>query len=104
MNESIPRINDAYDLDALAQRAFDTYYRNEKLSDYLDEDYTLDEVIYDDIHDLLHNGNQEDLFGLQYDPEQLDELALQLHDHTTELLSHLAPLIANLMINKENAR
>ena len=78
--------------DAVAKLCWDHYYKTEldnvqKIHDYLKgydrHDNTfenLTEALYDDIRDLLHNGNQEDLFGPMDDGTTADKLADELHD------------------------
>ena len=47
-----------------------------------------------DIHDMLHNGNDEDLFGADHD----DSLAEILHDYRNNELDRLSDAIADKLI------
>ena len=82
------------DLDRLATLAFNNYYATElntadAVREYAasvnyenDSDFgRLVDALADDIHDLLHNGNGEDLFGPLDD---LDDITHQLHDGWTD--------------------
>lgn len=98
--------------DQMAQLAFDNYYKTEVTSPntiqtYIDGgDYdrhssteeNLIDALYDDIRDLLHNGNQEDLFG---DTPEADDIAQQLHDgwnSDPDPLEQLCRALATLMM------
>lgn len=81
-------------IDQIAQLCWDNYYKTEVTSPntidtYLGEVYNdpdnsrfdnLSEALYDDIRDLLHNGNQEDLLGTDMNGQQADDIAQWLHD------------------------
>lgn len=77
-------------IDEIAKLCWDNYYESEltgldAIDKYLqggrdEHDNTFDnlvELLYDDIRDLLHNGNDEDLFGSLDDTEALSTF---LHD------------------------
>jgi hypothetical protein len=101
----------------VAQLCWNSYYRteltgvsaiNEYLTgegvDYTDHDNTFDNLVdalYDDIRDLLHNGNQEDLFGSTITPNEADKLAELLHDgwqHDPNPLEQLCEELAKLVL------
>lgn len=101
----------------VAQLCWDNYYKTEATSpntvdSYIDgggydrEDTTfgnLTEALYDDIRDLLHNGNQEDLFGTALNGQQADDLAQALHDGWSDdpdPLDLLCDALAALMLEK----
>lgn len=85
-----------------ARRIFDEYYSNEPVSVYLEtipDDYdSLDDVISDDLRDMLHNGNDEDL-GLNIDDSDDEAIITALHDDY-EYLTAVSLIIASLMTNK----
>jgi len=90
------------DIPRLAEYAYENYYSKPDDVDALraaqEPDETLSDVIAFDIRDLLHNGNEEDLFaGL----DDIDALAIRFHDDADQL-DELSNFIATL-INTHHA-
>lgn len=85
-----------------ARRIFDEYYSKEPVSVYLEtipDDYdSLDEVISDDLRDMLHNGNDEDL-GLNADDSD-DEVICTALQGDYEYLTAVSIAIASMMNDK----
>lgn len=105
----------------IAQLCWDNYYKTEVTSpntvdSYIEDggngdthDNTFDnltQTLYDDIRDLLHNGNQEDLFGTGLNGQLADDITQALHDGWNadpDPLDQLCDALAALML-KNGAR
>ena len=100
--------------DQIAQICWDNYYKSDltgitAITEYLDgwdeHDTTFDnfvDALHLDIRDLLHNGNQEDLFGPDMTAEETDELSTYLHDgweHDPDPLELVCEAIARLSLD-----
>ena len=85
------------DIPRLAELAYESYYSKpddvQALRDAQEADETLSDVIAFDIRDLLHNGNEADLFPTADD---LDALAIRFHDDFAQL-TELSDFIATLI-------